>query len=98
MLGERSAAPTQHGSALPGSVYDALDMDRPFLSLALLLLLAPATTRADSGTCRERYPTPAAEAAMFDVAWTTAERLDTLPDVDVVIAARGGQDLSRYGL
>lgn len=73
-------------------------MDRPFLSLALLLLLAPATTRADSGTCRERYPTPAAEAAMFDVAWTTAERLDALPDVDVVIAARGGQDLSRYGL
>ncbi len=35
---------------------------------------------------------------MLDVAWTTAERLDALPDVDVVIAARGGQDLSRYGL
>lgn len=73
-------------------------MDRPSLSLALLLLLAPATAWANSGTCRERYPTPAAEAAMFDVAWTTAERLDALPDVDVVIAARGGQDLSRYGL
>lgn len=35
---------------------------------------------------------------MLDVAWTTAERLDALPDVDVVVAARGGQDLRRYGL
>ena len=25
---------------------------------------------------------------MLDVAWTTAERLDALPDVDVVVAAR----------
>lgn len=73
-------------------------MDRLLLSIALLLLLAPASAWANSGTCRERYPSPAAEAAMFDVAWTTAERLDALPDVDVVIAARGGQDLSRYGL
>lgn len=73
-------------------------MERTYLSLALLLLLAPASAWADSGTCLERYPSPAAEAAMFDVAWTTSERLDALPDVDVVIAARGGQDLTRYGL
>ncbi|XFC37427.1 DUF2145 domain-containing protein [Stenotrophomonas indicatrix] len=66
--------------------------------LPLMSLLATTPAWADSGTCVERYPSVAAQAAMFDVAWTTAERLDALPDVDVVIAARGGQDLSRYGL
>ncbi|WP_349984736.1 DUF2145 domain-containing protein [Stenotrophomonas sp. WHRI 8082] len=73
-------------------------MERLAFYLALLLLLAPASAWADSGTCRERYPSPAAEAAMFDMAWTTAEQLEALPDVDIVVAARGGQDLSRYGL
>lgn len=75
-------------------------MERPLLLpfALLLLLLAPTAALADSGTCRERFPTPAVEAAMFDVAWITGERLDALPDVDVVVAARGGQDLSRYGL
>lgn len=63
-----------------------------------LALIAAAPAHADSTACRERYPSVAAQAAMFDVAWTTAERLDALDDVDVVIAARGGQDLSRYGL
>lgn len=67
-------------------------------TLLLTGLLATLPARADSAACRERYPSVAAQAAMFDVAWTTAERLDALPAVDVVIAARGGQDLSRYGL
>ena len=66
--------------------------------LLIASLLATAPAWADSTACRERYPSVASQAAMLDVAWTTAERLDALPDVDVVVAARGGQDLSRYGL
>lgn len=77
-------------------------MDRfyrlPRAALLIASLLATAPAWANSTECRERYPSVAAQAAMLDVAWTTAERLDALPDVDVVVAARGGQDLSRYGL
>ena len=77
-------------------------MDRfPRLAGALLLAmsaLAVAPAQADSLACRERHPGPEVQAAMFDVAWTTAERLQALPQGEVVIAARGGQDLSRYGL
>ena len=77
-------------------------MDRfarlPRAALLIASLLATAPAWADSTACRERYPSVASQAAMLDVAWTTAERLDALPDVDVVVAARGGQDLSRYGL
>jgi len=71
---------------------------RPLLSALPLLLAMALPAHAQSGICKERYPTVAAEAAMFDVAWTASERLDALDDVDVVLAARGGQDLSRYGL
>nr|WP_260844227.1 DUF2145 domain-containing protein [Stenotrophomonas rhizophila] len=46
----------------------------------------------------ERHPTPAALASMFDVAQRADEALEALDDVDAVIIARGGQDLSRYGL
>ena len=35
---------------------------------------------------------------MFDVAQTATEALDALDGVDLVLIARGGQDLSRYGL
>ncbi|SBV52620.1 hypothetical protein XBLMG947_3417 [Xanthomonas bromi] len=35
---------------------------------------------------------------MFDMAASTAQALDALPDAKVVQLARGGQDLSRYGL
>ncbi len=35
---------------------------------------------------------------MFDMATSTAQALDALPDAKVVLLARGGQDLSRYGL
>ncbi|MEG0184630.1 MAG: DUF2145 domain-containing protein [Stenotrophomonas sp.] len=66
--------------------------------LLLTGLLATAPVLANSTACQERYPSVAAQVAMFDVAWAAAERLDALPDVEVVIAARGGQDLSRYGL
>ncbi|WP_312320909.1 DUF2145 domain-containing protein [Stenotrophomonas sp.] len=65
--------------------------------LILLLLLLPGTALAEP-ECLPRYPTPASTAAMFDVAQATAETLDALDDVDVVLLARGGQDLSKYGL
>ncbi|KAF1014228.1 MAG: hypothetical protein GAK31_03252 [Stenotrophomonas maltophilia] len=68
----------------------------PVLLAALPLPVAAA--QAQSGTCRERLSSVPAQAAMYDVAWVTAERLDALDGVEVVIAARGGQDLSRYGL
>ncbi|WMJ67618.1 DUF2145 domain-containing protein [Stenotrophomonas sp. 24(2023)] len=73
----------------------------PLLRMALLagVLLGTAhTAGAQSAVCNERIPSVPAQAAMFDVAWVTGERLDALDNVDVVIAARGGQDLSRYGL
>ncbi len=73
-------------------------MDRRFTpALLLCLLLAPAITLA-APSCTERHPTPAATAAMFDVAQTATEALDALDGVDLVLIARGGQDLSRYGL
>lgn len=61
-----------------------------------LALLAPAAFAQP--TCAPRYPPPTTVAAMYDMASVTAQRLDALPDVDVVLAARGGQDLSKYGL
>lgn len=76
-------------------------MDRLTTQLLLALALACATlvpAHAQSGICTERFPSVAIEAAMFDMAWATGEQLDALGDVDVVIAARGGQDLRRYGL
>ncbi|MEA9588642.1 DUF2145 domain-containing protein [Xanthomonas sp. WHRI 10064A] len=68
----------------------------PAITLALLaaLPLAAAATPA----CVPRYPTPHTTAAMFDMASDTARALNALPDAQVVLLARGGQDLSRYGL
>ena len=65
--------------------------------LCMALALAAPIAHAEP-QCIERYPTPAALASMFDVALTAAETLDALDGVDVVLIARGGQDLSRYGL
>ncbi|WP_313400008.1 DUF2145 domain-containing protein [Stenotrophomonas sp.] len=64
-------------------------------ALALAALTAPAFAQQ---ACSPRYPPPTTVAAMFDMAAVTADTLDALPDVDVAIAARGGQDLSKYGL
>ncbi len=61
------------------------------------LLLAAGIAQARPA-CAPRYPSPVTVAAMFDMAALTADTLDALPEVDVAIAARGGQDLSRYGL
>lgn len=68
---------------------------RTLLLTALLTLAAPAFAQP---VCAPRYPPPTTVAAMFDMAAITADTLDALPDVDVAIAARGGQDLSKYGL
>ncbi|WP_425508736.1 DUF2145 domain-containing protein [Stenotrophomonas oahuensis] len=65
--------------------------------LICLLLLMPGTALA-APECLPRYPTPASMAAMFDVAQATAESLDAQENVDVALLARGGQDLSKYGL
>lgn len=68
---------------------------KALLLTALLSLAMPAFAQP---VCAPRYPPPTTVAAMFDMAAITADTLDALPDVDVAIAARGGQDLSRYGL
>lgn len=68
---------------------------RALLCAGALLLAAGAHAEPQ---CVERYPTPAALASMFDVALATTDALDALDGVDVVLAARGGQDLSKYGL
>jgi len=71
----------------------------PALLCAALLLAAPAVrAQSQQPECMERHPTPAALASMFDVAQRADETLEALDGVDVVIIARGGQDLSRYGL
>ena len=69
----------------------------PALLALGLATLAPAAL-AQPPACAPRYPPPTTMAAMFDMAALTADTLDALPGVDVAIAARGGQDLSRYGL
>jgi hypothetical protein len=82
-----------------------MDVPRPALlrlSAALLftalLLAVPAVHAQSQHECVERHPTPASLAAMFDVAQRADEALEALDGVDVVILARGGQDLSKYGL
>jgi len=75
----------------------------PRLTLAALLCMAlwlavPTAHAQSQHECVERHPTPASLAAMFDVALRADEALEALDDVDVVILARGGQDLSKYGL
>jgi hypothetical protein len=67
-------------------------------ALLCAVLMGTAAIAQAEPQCVERYPTPAALASMFDVALATTEQLDALEGVDVVLIARGGQDLSRYGL
>jgi len=67
------------------------------LALLLGLLLSPAQAQSNAG-CKPRYPAPEALAAMYDMAALTADTLDALDGVEVLIAARSGQDLSRFGL
>ncbi|MBB4131289.1 DUF2145 domain-containing protein [Xanthomonas sp. 3075] len=70
---------------------------RCVIALALASLLA-ASPAAAAPVCTPHYPTPATLAAMFDMARSTRQALDALEGAQVVLLARGGQDLSRYGL
>lgn len=64
---------------------------------AIMLFLATLPA-IGAPTCIPHYPTPATLAAMFDLARSTQQALDRLDGARVVLLARGGQDLSRYGL
>jgi len=70
-----------------------------FLGL-LFLFMAPLSAQSDTQTpqCKPRYPSPQMQAAMYDLAAMTADTLDELPEAKVLLAARSGQNLSRYGL
>lgn len=49
--------------------------------------------------CVNRYPAPETMALTFDMAQNLRRSLDEMqPQADVVLLARGGQDLSRFGL
>jgi len=65
--------------------------------LAALVACWPAVAFAATG-CEPRYPTPAATQGMFDMAVRLERALDALEVHDTALLARGGQDLSRYGL
>lgn len=69
-----------------------------FLLLSVFLMLfVPA--RAHASDCVAHYPAPETTARMFDAAQELRRSLNALsPQTDVVLLARGGQDLSRFGL
>lgn len=67
--------------------------------LAALTLACIAGGAAHAApACGERYPSPQATQSMFDMAIRVERALDSLEGHDVALLARGGQDLSRYGL
>ena len=68
------------------------------LALGLLAASTAALAQDPAPACTPRYPPAQTMAAMFDMAAVTGQRLDVQEGVDVAIAARGGQDLSKYGL
>ncbi|CAE6708228.1 hypothetical protein XA1311A_06070 [Xanthomonas arboricola] len=69
----------------------------PATALLLVSLTCALPTFA-APVCTPHYPTPATLAAMFDMARSTQQVLDAVDGAQVVLLARGGQDLSRYGL
>jgi len=71
-----------------------------WLLLMYVLFAAPLHAQNDPQTsrCKPRYPSPHMQAAMYDLVAITADTLDEFPEVKLLIAARSGQDLSRYGL
>ncbi|CAD0309258.1 DUF2145 domain-containing protein [Xanthomonas sp. WHRI 8391] len=75
------------------------DKQRTWPATTLLLLcLSAALPAVAAPVCTPHYPTPATLAAMFDMAKSTQQALDAVDGAQVVLLARGGQDLSRYGL
>jgi len=68
-------------------------------NILLIGLIINLPLYASERPCKPRYPSPEMQAAMYDLAAITLDAFDNLPaDVNVLIAARAGQDLSRYGL
>lgn len=69
---------------------------------SLLLVMAGAAclpSHALARECVNRYPAPETMALTFDMAQNLRRSLDGMqPRADVVLLARGGQDLSRFGL
>jgi len=68
-----------------------------WLALLLALLVWPVQAQS-SEACQQQAPVPEMLASIYDMAALTADTLDALDGVRVLIIARSGQDLSRYGL
>jgi hypothetical protein len=66
-------------------------------SLALALTFTLADSAHAGRSCEARAPTASSLQKGMDLAWRTAQALDAT-HADVVVLARAGQDLSRYGL
>ncbi|MCC8626090.1 DUF2145 domain-containing protein [Xanthomonas vesicatoria] len=70
-----------------------------WIATALLLVASTCALPVMAApVCTPHYPPPATLAAMFDMAKSTQQTLDAVDGAQVVLLARGGQDLSRYGL
>lgn len=66
-------------------------------SLAFALTFTLARSAHAGRSCEARVPTASSVQKGMDLAWRTAQALDAT-HADVVVLARAGQDLSRYGL
>jgi len=70
-----------------------------FSWLFLLACTACLPVHVLARECVTRYPAPETMAMTFDMAQNLRRSLDAMhPQADVVLLARGGQDLSRFGL
>lgn len=70
-----------------------------YRELIALFLLFALQGFAHARECATRYPSVETTANMFDMALSIRNALDELsPRADVVLLARGGQDLSSFGL
>jgi len=68
------------------------------LALLLTLLLSPARAQSFGAGCALQAPAPEMLASIYDMAALAADTFDELDGSEVLIVARSGQDLSRYGL
>jgi len=68
------------------------------LLVLLGLLWSPVQAQPSQTACTPQAPPPEMLAAAYDLAALAADTLDELDGIELLIAARSGQDLSRYGL
>lgn len=74
-------------------------LPRQVMAGVLVLMAGLSANPAIAQSCAARYPLPESTARMFDVALALEDALNDLgQDHQVVLLARGGQDLTRYGL